>query len=108
MLQQAEIVFVPPGTVDVHVTDDVAACLATAVVTGLAMYGACGVLFAVAFLVVALKPGVLRDYFRGNPNGDNPIELLKARDRISPAYRDRDVRLDQLDDLFIAAAGIEA
>ena len=46
------------------------------------------------------KPGVLRDYFRGNPNGDNPIELLKARDRISPAYRDRDVRLDQLDDLI--------
>ncbi|HQF94593.1 MAG TPA: amidohydrolase family protein [Microthrixaceae bacterium] len=44
------------------------------------------------------KPGVLRDYFRGNPNGDNPIELLKARDRISPAYRDRDARLDQLDD----------
>jgi predicted TIM-barrel fold metal-dependent hydrolase len=44
------------------------------------------------------KPGVLRDYFRGNPNGDNPIELLKARDRISPAYRDRDARLAQLDD----------
>ena len=44
------------------------------------------------------KPGVLRDYFRGNPNGDNPIELLKARDRISPAYRDRDARVAQLDD----------
>jgi predicted TIM-barrel fold metal-dependent hydrolase len=44
------------------------------------------------------KPGVLRDYFRGNPNGDNPIELLKARDRISPAYRDRDARVAQLQD----------
>ena len=38
------------------------------------------------------KPGVLRDYFRGNPNGDDPIELLRARDRIDPAYRDRDAR----------------
>ena len=28
------------------------------------------------------SPGVLKDYFRGNPNGDNPLELLKARDRI--------------------------
>ena len=44
------------------------------------------------------RPGVLRDYFRGNPNGDDPIELLRARDRIDPAYRDRDVRLSTMDD----------
>ncbi len=44
------------------------------------------------------KPGVLKDYFRGNPNNDDPIELLKARDRIDPAYRDRDVRLARLDE----------
>ncbi|MGB2757133.1 MAG: amidohydrolase family protein [Acidimicrobiia bacterium] len=44
------------------------------------------------------KPGVLKDYFRGNPNNDNPIDLLKARDRIDPAYRDRNVRLARLDD----------
>ncbi len=44
------------------------------------------------------KPGVLKDYFRGNPNGDDPLELLRARDRISPAYRDRDVRLATLDE----------
>jgi predicted TIM-barrel fold metal-dependent hydrolase len=44
------------------------------------------------------KPGVLRDYFRGNPNGDDPIELLRARDRIDPAYRDRDARLATMDD----------
>ena len=43
------------------------------------------------------KPGVLKDYFRGNPNGDSPLELLKARDRISPAYRDRDERLAAMD-----------
>ena len=39
------------------------------------------------------KPGVLADYFRGNPNNDNPLELLKARDRIRPEYRDRDARI---------------
>ena len=44
------------------------------------------------------RPGVLRDYFRGNPNGDDPIELLRARDRIDPAYRDRDARLATMDD----------
>ena len=44
------------------------------------------------------KPGVLHDYFRGNPNGDDPVDLLRARDHISPAYRDRDARIAQLDD----------
>ena len=44
------------------------------------------------------EPGVLRDYFRGNPKGDDPVELLRARNRIHPSYRDRDARLAQLDD----------
>ena len=44
------------------------------------------------------SPGVLSHYFRGNPNGDNPLDLLKARDRIRPEYRDRDARLVTLDD----------
>jgi predicted TIM-barrel fold metal-dependent hydrolase len=44
------------------------------------------------------SPGVLKDYFRGNPNGDNPLELLKARDRIKPEYRDRDARLATMDE----------
>lgn len=43
-------------------------------------------------------PGVLKDYFRGNPSGDNPLDLLKARDRIKPEYRDRDARLATMDD----------
>lgn len=43
-------------------------------------------------------PGVLKDYFRGNPAGDNPLDLLKARDRIKPEYRDRDARLSIMDD----------
>ena len=43
------------------------------------------------------SPGVLKDYFRGNPNGDNPLELLKARDRIKDEYRNRDARLLTMD-----------
>jgi predicted TIM-barrel fold metal-dependent hydrolase len=43
------------------------------------------------------SPGVLKDYFRGNPNGDNPLELLKARDRVKDEYRNRDARLLTMD-----------
>ena len=42
-------------------------------------------------------PGVLKDYFRGNPNNENPIELLKQREPIRPAYRDKDARIETLD-----------
>jgi predicted TIM-barrel fold metal-dependent hydrolase len=52
------------------------------------------------------RPGVLKDYFRGNPNGDNPIELLKARDRIRDEYRDRDARLAVMDEQGIEKAWI--
>lgn len=52
------------------------------------------------------KPGVLHDYFRGNPNGDNPIELLKARDAIDPSYRDREQRLKKLDEHGLDAVWI--
>ena len=43
-------------------------------------------------------PGALKDYFRGNPNGDNPIDLLKQREPIRPAYRDPEARLTTLDE----------
>ncbi len=43
------------------------------------------------------EPGVLRDYFRGNPNGDDPIELLRARTPIRACYRDRDARISEMD-----------
>jgi len=49
------------------------------------------------------KPGVLKDYFRGNPNGDDPLELLRARDRIRAEYRDRDARVATLDEQGVAA-----
>ncbi|MCB1038765.1 MAG: amidohydrolase family protein [Acidimicrobiales bacterium] len=43
-------------------------------------------------------PGVLADYFRGNPNGDDPLELLRRHEPIRPEYRDRDARLRAMDD----------
>jgi predicted TIM-barrel fold metal-dependent hydrolase len=39
------------------------------------------------------KAGALASYFRGNPDGRSPIEMLKARERIRPEYRDRDERV---------------
>jgi len=43
------------------------------------------------------EPGCLAQYFRGNPDGSNPLELLKARNPIRPEYRDRDARLAVMD-----------
>ncbi len=42
-------------------------------------------------------PGVLADYFRGNPHGDDPLELLSRHEPIRPEYRDRDARLAVMD-----------
>ncbi|MED5393602.1 MAG: amidohydrolase family protein [Actinomycetota bacterium] len=39
------------------------------------------------------KPGALHSYFRGNPDGKNPLELLKDREPLPAAYVDRDARL---------------
>ena len=41
--------------------------------------------------------GVLADYFRGNPNGDDPLELLRRHEPIRPEYRDRDARVAVMD-----------
>ena len=43
-------------------------------------------------------PGVLADYFRGNPNNDDPLELLRRHEPIRPEYRDRDARLTAMDE----------
>ena len=40
------------------------------------------------------KAGALHDYFRGNPEGRNPLEYLRAREKIRPEYRERDARLE--------------
>ncbi len=43
------------------------------------------------------KAGALSSYFRGNPEGKNPIELLRERERIPAEYRDRDARVKCMD-----------
>ncbi len=39
------------------------------------------------------KAGALASYFRGNPDGKNPIELMREREPIPAEYRDRDARV---------------
>jgi predicted TIM-barrel fold metal-dependent hydrolase len=43
------------------------------------------------------RAGALSDYFRGNPDGKYPQELLTEREPIRPEYRDRDARLAVMD-----------
>ncbi len=43
------------------------------------------------------KAGAMHDYFRGNPEGRNPMEFLREREPIRPEYRDRDARLRVMD-----------
>jgi predicted TIM-barrel fold metal-dependent hydrolase len=49
------------------------------------------------------RPGALHDYFRGNPDHVFPMDLLKEREPIRPAYRDRDARLATLDEQGLEA-----
>jgi len=48
-------------------------------------------------------PGAMHDYFRGNPEGKNPLEFLAAREPIRAAYRDRDARVATLDEHGLSA-----
>jgi Amidohydrolase len=48
-------------------------------------------------------PGAMHDYFRGNPEKRSPLEFLKARESIRPAYRDRAARIDALDEQGLSA-----
>jgi predicted TIM-barrel fold metal-dependent hydrolase len=48
------------------------------------------------------KPGAMHDYFRGNPDGRNPLEFLRDREPIRDAYRDRDARIATLDEQGLA------
>jgi predicted TIM-barrel fold metal-dependent hydrolase len=41
--------------------------------------------------------GALAEYFRGNPGGRSPLELLRAREAIRPEYRDRQARISTMD-----------
>ena len=44
------------------------------------------------------KAGALSDYFRGNPDGKSPLEMLREHEPIRPEYRDRDARLATMDE----------
>ncbi|HVX16465.1 MAG TPA: amidohydrolase family protein [Acidimicrobiales bacterium] len=52
------------------------------------------------------KPGILADYFRGNPNGANPLERLKEREPVRDAYRTAAARLPVLEEHGLEAAWI--
>lgn len=45
-----------------------------------------------------VKPGVMSEYFRGNPSGKQLSEYLSEREPIPAHYRDRDERLKKLDE----------
>ncbi len=49
------------------------------------------------------KPGAMHDYFRGNPDKKSPLEFLREREPIRPAYRDHDARIEALDEQGLAA-----
>jgi hypothetical protein len=39
------------------------------------------------------KPGAMYEYFRGNPHGRNPLEMLRDREPLPAAYMDPDARV---------------
>jgi predicted TIM-barrel fold metal-dependent hydrolase len=43
------------------------------------------------------KPGCLSDYFRGNPNKVNPLDVIRDHEPIRPAYRGPAARVEVLD-----------
>ncbi|MDG2308604.1 MAG: amidohydrolase family protein [Candidatus Binatia bacterium] len=43
------------------------------------------------------RAGALHDYFRGNPDQKSPIEFLRDREPIRPEYRNRDARIEVMD-----------
>jgi predicted TIM-barrel fold metal-dependent hydrolase len=42
-------------------------------------------------------PGALNAYFKGNPEGKSPVEMLKAREPLPPYYMDNDARLEMME-----------
>jgi predicted TIM-barrel fold metal-dependent hydrolase len=49
------------------------------------------------------KAGAMKDYFRGNPDQKLPMEFLREREPIRPAYRDREARLETMDEHGLSA-----
>ena len=46
------------------------------------------------------KPGALHEYFRGNPTGRSPLEMLKDREPLPGEYMDRDLRVKKIKELL--------
>jgi hypothetical protein len=44
------------------------------------------------------KAGAMSEYFRGNASGKSPMEYLREREPIRAEYRDRDARLQVMDE----------
>jgi len=42
--------------------------------------------------------GAMAEYFRGNPSGRSPLEYLREREPIRPEYRDREARVQVMDE----------
>ena len=49
------------------------------------------------------KAGAMHDYFRGNPEGRDPLSFLTDREPCRPEYRDRDARVARLDEFGLAS-----
>ncbi|MEM7413173.1 MAG: amidohydrolase family protein [Myxococcota bacterium] len=43
------------------------------------------------------KPGAMYEYFRGNPHGRNPLEMLRDREPLPAEYMDRDARVSVIE-----------
>jgi predicted TIM-barrel fold metal-dependent hydrolase len=43
------------------------------------------------------RAGAMHDFFRGNPDGRDPLSFLTEREPIRPEYRDADARIEVLD-----------
>jgi len=43
------------------------------------------------------KPGAMYEYFRGNPHGRNPLEMLRDREPLPKEYMDRDARVSRIE-----------
>ena len=44
------------------------------------------------------KPGCLSEYFRGNPNKINPLDVIRDSEPIRPAYREPGAKVETLDE----------
>ena len=52
------------------------------------------------------KPGVVRDYFRGNPENKTSVELIRSSlEPLPPEYMDRDARIARTDPLEVLEHG---